>query len=824
MIDLLDRLRQSHAAGRGVLGDRACRLLEWERVADQVARRCTSGRAAVAVRRRRPFGDLEAVALHRRLADELRPLADVGQWPPLADMDGLLDLLDRSAPLRLDGPDLVAVAAGAEDLDALRHGLLELRERCPLWGDAAAQAPSFTGLSGAIRRCLDPDGRIVDGASPLLARLRRAVAGQERAVRDAVNSAMTEAKRQGWTTAAEATMRGDRFCLPLRSGDSRKIGGIVHDRSQTGATLYVEPAAVVALTNELVEARLEMAAEEQRIIFELNRAVEQAGDALREAAAFMLEVDAARAHLLWSKAVGGCAVELEAGAALRVCGGRHPLLIEALGEGDLAAGRARVVPLDLELPEGARVLVVSGPNAGGKSVALKTVGVLALLSQCGWDAPAREDTRLPLLGRVLADLGDDQSIAESLSSFSAHLRHLGRFLQEAGPDTLVLCDEIGSGTDPHEGTALAFGVLEDLAAKGALVLASTHFGLLKAAVHDHPHMVNAAMDYDDRDLRPLFTFRVGDPGTSHAFDIAARMGLPPELLKRARAMAGEERVQVEKLLSDLDRRARELADAELRVRTAAGESELLNRQLADRLSGIDKERKATLEQVRRDAERALKEGRKALEAAIREVRSGGAEKAAVVTARERLAEIEQKAREEEEAAAAGDWLPEVGARVRIPHLNLNGRVLEVRGRKIVADADGLRLTLGVEAVRPADGGPKPAGPGRRAPVAPEPEPAPDREKVDAGGWAWQGDAPEVSPEIDLRGDTGEEGWQRLDRLIDRAIPAGLTSVRVIHGFGTGRLRDHLYSQLKKDGRVRSFREGNAGEGGGGATVVVLGGT
>jgi DNA mismatch repair protein MutS2 len=260
------------------------------------------------------------------------------------------------------------------------------------------------------------------------------------------------------------------------------------------------------------------------------------------------------------------------------------------------------------------------------------------------------------------------------------------------------------------------------------------------------------------------------------------------------------------------------------VRTAAGESELLNRQLADRLSGIDKERKATLEQVRRDAERALKEGRKALEAAIREVRSGGAEKAAVVTARERLAELEQKAREEEEAAAAGDWLPEVGARVRIPHLNLNGRVLEVRGRKIVADADGLRLTLGVEAVRPADGGPKPAGPGRRAPVAPEPEPAPDREKVDAGGWAWQGDAPEVSPEIDLRGDTGEEGWQRLDRLIDRAIPAGLTSVRVIHGFGTGRLRDHLYAQLKKDGRVRSFREGNAGEGGGGATVVVLGGT
>ena len=809
MIDLLDRLRLTFAAGDRVLGARAARLLEWERVVDQVARRCHNGRAAAALRRRRPFADPAAIQLHRELADELRPLGDVGQWPPVADVGALLDLLERTSPLRLEGADLVAVAAAAEDLDLLRHDLQELRERCPRWGEAAAQAPTFSGLSGAIRRCLDPDGHIVDGASPLLARLRRTAAGQERAVRDAVTGAMTDAKRQGWTTAAEVTMRGDRYCLPLRSGDSRKIGGIVHDRSQTGATLYVEPAAVVSLTNELVEVRLEVAAEEQRILFELNRAVEQAQGALREAAALMLEVDAARAHLLWSKDVGGQRITVAPGAALRVCGGRHPLLIEVLGEGILAAGRTKVVPLDLELPAGARVLVVSGPNAGGKSVALKTVGVLALLAQCGFDVPAREDTRLPLLGRVLADLGDDQSIAEKLDSDSA--------MDKAGPGTLVLCDEIGSGTDPHEGTALAFGVLEELAARGALVLASTHFGLLKAAVHDHPQMVNAAMDYDDRDLRPLFTFRVGDPGTSHAFDIAARMGLPPELLTRARAMAGEERVQVEKLLSDLDRRARELADAELRVRTAASESELLNRQLADRLSGIDKERKTTLEQVRRDAERAVREGRKALEAAIREVRTQGAAQPTVVTARERLAALEEKAQEEEQWRQSDDWLPEPGEKVRIPHLNLVGRVLEVRGRRITADADGLRLTLAVEAVRPQDGGAKP---GASRPV---PEPDEPTVKVEAGGWAWQGDAPEVSPEIDLRGETGDEGWQRLDRLIDRAIPAGLGSVRVIHGFGTGRLRDHLYAMMKRDPRIRSFREASPGEGGGGATIVVLGG-
>lgn len=816
MIDLLERLDRTGAAGTGVLGDRAARLLEWDRVVDQLARRCLNPRAAAAVRRRRPCVDLESITLHRELADELRPLGDANRWPALADVSGLLDLLERAGPLRLDGPDLVAVAAAAENLDTLRHELLELRDRCPRWGEAAAQAPTFAGLSGAIRRCLDPDGRITDAASPLLARLRRHASTQERAVRDAVTGAMADARRQGWATGREVTLRGDRFCLPLRSGDSRKVPGIVHDRSQTGATLFVEPAGVVSLANDLAETRLEVAAEEARILFELNRAVEQAKDALAEAAALLLAVDAARAHLLWSRDVGGQRPVVATGAGLRVCGARHPLLLEALGGGSLAAGRRVTVPLELEMPAHARALVVSGPNAGGKSVALKTVGVLVLLCQCGWDVPAREDTRLPLVGRVLADLGDDQSIAESLSSFSAHLRHLARFLQEAGPDTLVLCDEIGSGTDPHEGTALAFGVLEALAARGALVLASTHFGLLKAAVHDHPLMVNAAMDYDDRDLRPLFTFRVGDPGTSHAFDIAARMGLPADLLVRARAMAGEERVQVEKLLSDLDRRARELADAELRARLAAAEQELLNTQLGARLAGIDKERKETLASLRKEGERAVRDGRRELEAAIREVRSRKADQPSVVTARDRLAELEQRVQVEQESRATEGWTPAVGQKVRIPHLNLTGRVLEVRGRRLVADAEGLRLTLGLDAVRPGEETPA-GGSGATGGAAEAPR------VVDGGAWAWHGDAPEVSPELDLRGERAEQGWERLDRLIDRAIPAGLRSIHVIHGFGTGRLREYLYERLKQDPRVASFREAPPAQGGGGATQVTLAG-
>jgi len=805
MITLLDRVARA-GRGPGVLGDRSASLLEWSRVTDQVAAHCLGSLAAERIRRRRPFADPDSIALYHALADELRTDGDADAWPPLIDVGPALGLIRRPPPIRLEGEDLVHLAGVAEEADRMRAHFLADRDRFGLWAEAAVQAAVFSGLGGAIRRALDRDGRIVDDASPLLGRLRRALGGQEQAVRQEVGRSMQEARGRGWTTGDEVTLRGDRYCLPLRAGDSRRVDGIVHDRSASGATLFVEPAGVVRLANELAATRLEIAAEEARILFELNRAVEQASPALEEALELMVLLDEVRATLLWSRRVGGVRPLLATGRAPDIRGGRHPLLMEAFGAGDPAAGREAVVPLDLALPEDARVLVISGPNAGGKSVALKSVGVLCLLAQCGWDVPAAEGTALPLVDRVLTDLGDEQSIAESLSSFSAHLRHLARFLEVAGPGSLVLCDEIGTGTDPQEGTALAFAVLEDLADRGALVLASTHYGLLKAAVHDHPAMVNAAMDYDERDLRPLFTFRVGDPGTSHAFDIAARMGLAPELLARARTRAGEERVQVETLLADLDRRARELADAREELRLVEGRVRDRDRDLTAPLEELEREQRRVLDEARREAEDLVREGRRAIENSVREIRSSGADRAVVRTARDRLERL-GRAAGSAPATPPGPADVAVGDRVRIPHLNLTGRVLEVRGERIVADAQGLRLTVGIGEVRLPDG--------------PADAPADETPTGSAGGWGWEGEPSAAPHEIDLRGLTGEEGWARLDRLLDRAIPAGLAVVHVIHGFGTGRLRDHLHARLAADPRVASFREAGPGRGGGGATRVEI---
>ncbi len=807
MIELLHRIDRDRKGAEPVLPERGAQLLEWHRITSQIARHCRNERAAQSISCRQPFATEEAIAFQHALADELRSEGQAGHWPPLLDLSQGLQLLEMLAPVRYEGSDLVHLASVAEELDALRQYFLGLRQTCPLWGEAAVQMATFTGVSGAIRRALDPDGYIVDAASPLLARLRRSVAGQERAVRQEMNLALGAAKAKGWTTGNEVTLRGDRFCLPLRSGESTKIAGIVHDRSATGATLFVEPASVVRLSNELTETRLNIAAEEARIIFELNRAVEQAAVSLREAAAVMLLLDEVRAHLLWSAQVKGNRPLIEPGARIRIAGGRHPLLMEALGDGDLVLGAQSVIPLDLEIPAQGRALVISGPNAGGKSVALKTVGVFCLLAQCGWDIPGRQDTRLPLIKRLMVDLGDDQSIAEALSSFSAHLGQLAEFLHSAGPETLVLCDEIGSGTDPQEGTALAYAVLERLIDQGAQVLASTHFGLLKAAVHDHPQMVNAAMDYNEKDLLPLYTFRVGDPGTSHAFDIAARMGLPEDLLSRARQMAGEERVQIEQLLSDLDRRVGELADQQNELHLAVEKQKFLDQELADRLKGLNKERKKVLEETRREGEKLMSEGRRAIEQAVREIKSEQAGKRVVKAARNRLDDVGQEIRqslEDEDTPAETPVNVEVvkGMRVRIPHLGLIGRVSEVRGEKITATAEGMRLTLTRKSVVPlAEDGQE---------MTPE-----------THTWSWQGEVPAASHELDLRGETGADGWERLDRLIDRAIPAGLDVVSVIHGFGTGRLRDFLYKKMKNDPRIASFGEAGRGRGGAGATRIVL---
>ncbi len=781
----------------GEEADRALRLLEWREVAGQVAALCLTRRAAAAVAGRRPYVAPEPIELRRRLADELREPGERGEWPPLLEISEVLDRLDGPRPLHLEGADLLAVAAAGAALDQFGDHFRREPGRHPLWEEAVARAERFAHLTGALRRALDRDGRLRDDASPPLSRLRRAAREREREARAAAAHAFAEARAAGLTTGDDVVLRGERYCLPLRAGARRRRDRLVHDRSATGGTVFVEPAAVVELLNALVEARLEMAAEEARILLELNRAVEAAAPALQEAAALLLLADETRAALQWSARRRARRVGLAPGAPLRICAARHPLLEPAAAPAEASA----VVPLDLELPPEVRVLLISGPNAGGKSVALKTVGVCVLLAQCGWDVPAREDTRLPLCRRLCVDLGDEQSIEKSLSSFSAHVGHLARFLAEADADTLVLCDEICAGTDPDEGSALAFAMLRALAARGALTLATTHFGLLKAAAHDEPGLLNAAMDFDERTLRPLFTLRAGVPGASHAFAIASRCGLPPDVLAEARGRLGASRVAIERLLGELGERARELA-GRLAAAEAAGAAAAAREAEAERrLAAWAAAEAAARERLRREGEELLRGARRDLEAAVREIRAGAGGAETIRRARDRLRRLDAEL--PAPAPAAPRAAPAPGDRIRIPHLNLTGVVLEVRGERVVAEARGLRLTVGLADVEPLPGG------GEDEPAAPA-----------TTAVAWAGGAP-ADQELDVRGMRAQAAWEALDLLIDRAIPGGTAELLVVHGSGPGRLREALLERMARDPRVAACETAPPGRGGAGATVVRL---
>ncbi|MBT4292627.1 hypothetical protein HOD41_08040, partial [bacterium] len=427
--------------------------------------------------------------------------------------------------------------------------------------------------------------------------------------------------------------------------------------------------------------------------------------------------------------------------------------------------------------------------------------LMAMLGQCGWDIPSGEQTELPLFSQLFVDLGDEQSIARSMSSYSAHLEHMSSFIKLADDRTLVLCDELGSGTDPDEGSVLAYVMLDALAAKGATVLATTHYGLLKASVNDHPKMVNAAMDFDEDTLLPLFSIRVGIPGGSHAFDIARRMSLPGEMIDRAAALLGHDRVQVEKLLTELSTRNRELVEANQRAASKERELSTASEKLKQQLADINKERKKVLAEARAEGERFIKESRRNLELAVKTIKESAASKKSVVDAKEVLENIkdtlpgEDIAEDELDKIVKGDF-------VEVPHLHLKGEVIESRNNRLTIESDGMRMSVEI----------------KDAVVVKNRQSS--RKTVIKAGTHSLSDV-QARSEIDLRGLTTEEAWDAVDLFIDRAVVAGLEELEIIHGTGTGRLRFFLHDKFRKDSRVLAFEHAPLNRGGEGMTIVKL---
>ena len=752
-----------------------------------------------------PFHDAAARGReHTLLAEAIRRHAEPGVWC-FTGPGALASWLDAGRLEPLDGAALLEVrawlAAGSE-VRAAWSG--DAAARFPALAGLARSVPELDALHARLERSLEPDGRIADGASPVLARARRELERGERALQQRM-----ERWAQGFGETAYDTRHGERFVALVPAAGFPRRRALVHDVSGSGQSLFVEPLEFTETNNQLIERRAEAFDEERRIVRELNVAVLEAADALAQLEDVLVTLDTLRARARWAADVDGSALP-PGGDRLKLLNARHPLL--ALGN-----DRAAVVPLDLALEAPGRLLLVSGPNMGGKTVLLKTVGLAAALAHAALPVPAAEGSAVPELDTIVADLGDEQSLEQGLSTFAAHLKGLSEMAQAAGARTLVLCDELGAGTDPEEGAALGRALLEHFAAHGTWGVVTTHLGSLKRVAGEVEGVVNGSLEFDLATLTPRYRYLPGVPGASHALDVAARLGFPAALLDRARHLTPAEAVAIERLLAELQQvrtRWEREASAAAEARAAAIEEAAHHREAAEMAREaleqtrrrLTRESEAVLASARELWQTMQREARRAERRREHAERAGGA----LAATEARLASLAAEADRAVEAvggAPAAAPPPEVaaGRRVRVRDLGVEADVVsgpDEEGR-VLLRRGSWNIHSHVSKLEAADAG-APAGAGARA-----------------GGGTWQVPEESAPLEVDLRGMEPDEAIRELDRALDRAMLAGFGELRVVHGIGRGVLRANVERHLRHHPQVASSRMGLQHEGGRGATVARL---
>ncbi|MBP1704971.1 MAG: mutS2 [Chloroflexi bacterium] len=715
---------------------------------------------------------------------------------------------------RLEPAQLLEIGETLRAAAGLRDALAE--DRRPLLRDLSRAIQPLPSLRSTLERSVDPAGELLDTASARLGGLRRAVRLAYERLRARLEQMVHSAELGGALQEPIVTLRNGRYVVPVRADARSRVKGIVHDASGSGQTLFVEPLFAVEMGNAWREAQLAEQAEVERILDELSALVGSQAPALRDTLDALARFDFWSARARLASEMDATRAETGDRPEIILLGARHPGL----------AGR--VVPIDVRLGGEFRALVITGPNTGGKTVTLRTIGLLALMHQAGLHVPAETGSRLPVLRDVFADIGDEQSIAQSLSTFSGHMRSIVRIAAAAGSGTLVLLDELGAGTDPTEGSALAQALLDHFLRSGALVAATTHYAELKVYAHVTPEARNASVEFDLETLSPTFHLRIGLPGGSQAFAIAERLGLPEPIATAARSRLTEGQVAFEETLASI-READTLAkDALDRARAAETRATDERRAAEDERRRARRERDETVRAARAEAERVLAD----LQADVRGIRrrleretvTAPMLDAAISRVEDQVGRLPATAAEPVPAAPGGPVTWRVGARARSRSHGWEGRIvaLERDGRRASVEVGGVRVRVETDDLEPAvAGGPAGEGSATRRAAGRSSGRAPDGEAASGLTALRLERARTVASSLDVRGARVEEALDLVDRYLGDAALAGLDKVTIIHGLGTGALRDAIRSAASAHPLVRSVRPGTRGEGGDGATVVGL---
>jgi DNA mismatch repair protein MutS2 len=695
-------------------------------------------------------------------------------------------------------------------------------EGTPRLARLASGVQDTGSVAAAIRRALMPSGEVADDASPRLADLRRTLVRLRSQLTSVMEGYLRSRDAERLLQDRIITTRNDRCVLLLKAENRGQLPGIIHGSSGSGASFFVEPLPAVELNNDIVQMQDEERNEVVRILQELTAAAGERADDLALMSAVLGELDAVQAMALLAVEMDAHPAEIVEGPKpdLELVDSRHPLLIPGLA-GRLGIARSsEPVPVSLRVGGDETVLVISGPNTGGKTVALKTVGLFALMTQCGLHVPAAAGSRLPVFRRVFADIGDEQSIAENLSTFSSHLAAIVEMTRDLERPALVLLDEVGAGTDPTEGGALGVAIVEHFRGKGATVVATTHHGLMKAYAQSTPGVATASFGYHPETYEPTFRLTLGAPGRSLALEMAERLGLPADVVADARGRRDDKEQQAEALLARLEKERAELDRERVRIEGLKAEAEGAKARalVAEREIQAKKRREAELfaKELKRRADEVERKAAEAIRMAVEKVEA--ARKTAVAAPRlrsEAIAAI-RDARDEvlkdpeldipEEQAAAAQELA-VGMRVRVRAMGVAGELLALQGDLAEVAVSGKRLRLPraeLVALRGVRGDGMPPVAGTRP----------------SGGGAVVS-AKSVPAEVNLIGMTVEEAKERVDKVLDDAALSDRREIRLVHGFGAGKLRKAVAQMLEGHPLVSSWRLGGPSEGGGGATVVEL---
>ena len=816
----------------------------FDRVREQVAALCSMQVARDIILGEKFSTSRSEIERRQETADEMRTLL---MLDPDAPRDEFPDMEGIVAKIGVEGTFLTT-----EEVVVLRRALTAVgnmvgfvmsrsESQYPRLRKRSERVCIFPDVVRRINQLVDDDGEIRDGASPELLQIRRAIREHEGQVTKRLNQVLNNAKRAGIVDAdAMVSIRDGRAVIPVSAGNKRKLSGFIHDESATGKTFYIEPVEVVELNNQLRELEYAERREIVRLLTEFTEELRPDAEPIASAGEYLAEIDAVRAKARWAieNGAGKPIVSLDDRLVLRHA--FHPLLAQTLRR-----EKKELVPLDMQLDREKHILVISGPNAGGKSVCLKTTGMVQYMFQCGFPVTAGEMSELPVFEHICLDIGDEQSMDNDLSTYSSHLLNMKATLQAASPRTMVLIDEFGSGTEPVIGGAIAEAILERLLEKGCYGVITTHYSNIKYYATGTDGIANGAMMFDVQNIRPLFKLEQGKPGSSFAVEIARKIGLPEDIIRVASDKAGSDHINLERQLREIARDRRYWSQKRDRIRLTDRKVEELESSYTEQLSRIKEERKEILREAKEEAQRLISDANRQIENTIRTIKEAQAEKELTRLARRELEEFKEtvesvgssfdgekveremerlmrrKARREEdkkrrgqapaekpaEAAPAPAPKPiEVGSKVRIAGQEMPGVVQSIKGRKAQVAFGQILTTVDCEKLVVVS----------NAEYKKAVKPVMPRTvlSVDISSRKLN-----FRDSVDVRGMRAAEALEVVQDLVDDALMVGVGGVTILHGKGTGALKEEIRRYLRSISEVASATDEHADRGGAGITVV-----